>query len=299
MPLVSFAELAAAAKEGGYAVGYFESWSLDSLLAVADAAQAARSPVILGFSGVYLFAPERCVGEPLEAYAAMALAVARGLSVPTCLLFNESPYIERVLQAVDAGFGMVMYSDEALAEAEQVAKVRMVVERAHAAGAAVEAEMAPVAGVDGELTEMPGDARLTDPAGARDFVAATGVDALAVNVGQAHLHGRGLTPLRLDRVAALREAVPVPLALHGASSVPEGDLREAVQRGIRKVNVGSVLKQAYLAALRSACTAVAPDANPYQVLGSGFPEDVLTAGRLAMQGEVERLMAILGSAGRA
>src|SRR5436309_7731408 len=111
MPLVPFRELMQDAERGNYAVGYFECWNLESLLAVADAAEAARSPVILGFSGIYLPHPERAATDPLGPYAAMAAAIAGGLSVPACLLFNESPHRDWVLQAVEAGFDLVMYSD--------------------------------------------------------------------------------------------------------------------------------------------------------------------------------------------
>ena len=91
MPLVDCPGLMAATERGGYAVGYFESWDLGSLLAVADAAESMRSPVILGFSGLYLPHARRPVRDRLEPYAAMGLEVCRGLSVPACLLFNESP----------------------------------------------------------------------------------------------------------------------------------------------------------------------------------------------------------------
>src|SRR6478735_6740931 len=113
MTLVPFNTLMNDAMVGGYAVGYFESWNLESLLAVADAADAVRSPVILGFSGIYLPHPDRRVRDPLAAYAAMALAVGRGLSVPCCLLFNESPHREWVHHAIDLGFQLVMLTDEA------------------------------------------------------------------------------------------------------------------------------------------------------------------------------------------
>jgi len=85
MPLVEFSQIINAADEGEYAVGYFESWSLESLLAVADAAEAVRSPVILGFSGIYLPHPDRLVADPLAAYAAMARAVGEALSIQVVL----------------------------------------------------------------------------------------------------------------------------------------------------------------------------------------------------------------------
>ena len=82
MPLVPFRELMQDAERGNYAVGYFEGWNLESLLAVADAAEATRSPVILGFSGIYLPHPERRVADPLAVYAAMGTEVGRYLTVP-------------------------------------------------------------------------------------------------------------------------------------------------------------------------------------------------------------------------
>src|SRR5438309_1036318 len=123
MPLVSFQDLMTAAKRGRYAVGYFESWNLESLLAVADAAEQMRSPVILGFSGLYVPHPDRHVHDRLEPYAAMGLEVCKSLSVPACLLFNESPHQDWVYRAVDNGFNLVMLSDEELNGAERIAAI--------------------------------------------------------------------------------------------------------------------------------------------------------------------------------
>src|SRR5438309_8095032 len=105
MPLFPFPTLMEDAERGGYAVGYFESWNLESLLAVADAAEAQRSPVIHGFSGIYLPHPGRRAADPLAVVAAMAGEVGRRLSVPCCLLFNESPDLSWVQAACAHGFG--------------------------------------------------------------------------------------------------------------------------------------------------------------------------------------------------
>jgi fructose/tagatose bisphosphate aldolase len=296
MPLVAFRELMDDAARGGYAVGYFESWNLESLLAVADAAEQLRSPVILGFSGLYLPHPGRVVRDALAPYHAMARATAAAMTVPACLLFNESPHQDWVEAALDIGFDLVMFSDEQLDMPARIGRIRALAERAHARGAAVEAEPQALAGVGGDAPDAA-DPRLTDPAVARAFLLATGADALAVNVGQIHAHGR--RSVRLD-LALLREhaALGVPLVLHGASSVAPDDLRAAVAIGVRKINVGSRLKQAFLGALRAACAGLPPTANPYEAIGSGLAGDVLVAGRLAMQREVERFMDIFGSAGR-
>src|SRR5581483_2832193 len=124
MPLVSFSDLMASAERGGYAVGYFESWNLESLLAVADAAEALRSPVILGFSGIYLPHPDRRVRDPLSVYAAMARDVGSNLPVPCCLLFNESPHLDWVQAAIGLGFQLVMYTPECPTVAEAARRVR-------------------------------------------------------------------------------------------------------------------------------------------------------------------------------
>jgi fructose/tagatose bisphosphate aldolase len=299
MPLVTFGDLMERARRGSYAVGYFESWDVESLLAVADAAQALRSPVILGFSGIFLPHPARVAPAPLPAYAALGRAVAEGLSVPCCLLFNESPRFDWVVESARLGFGLVMFTDEGLDAAGQRARVKETVRAVHPLGAAVEAEMGSLPGVGGELTAAPEENPLTDPRQARAFVEETGVDALAVSVGQAHLHGRAELRLAQERVSELARAVSVPLVLHGASSVSRADLAEAIRRGIRKVNVGSVLKRSFFEAVRAACAAVPPGYNPYDVVGSGLAEDVLIAGRLAMRREVEALMGVFGSAGKA
>lgn len=298
MPLVSFHELMADAERHGYAVGYFESWDLASLLAVADAAEATRSPAILGFSGIYLPHAERIVRDPLEACAAMAAAVGQRLTTPCCLLFNESPHVAWVRHALALGFQLVMYTPEADDPAEQIRAVRGLVDEAHARRAAVEGEIAPPPGLAGDLSHATASPA-TETDAARTFVEQTGVDALAVNVGQVHLHGRQLVRLNLERLAELRNAAGVPLVLHGASSVAPDDLTAALRCGVRKINVGSLLKQAFFAALCAACDAGRYHKNPYEIIGSGLAADVLAAGRLAMQAKVEEFMHCFGSAGRA
>jgi fructose/tagatose bisphosphate aldolase len=278
MPKVSFARLMQDAERRGYAVGYFESWNMESLLAVADAAEAARAPVILGWSGISLPRKDRVAPECLSDYAALGKAVCERIQVPACLLFNESPSFDWVEEAVRHGFGMVMFADEELGYDELVAMTRKTCEVAHAAEVAVEGEPHSLPGISGDLLTAPG---------------------VAVNVGQAHLHGRGEVRLDLDRVAQLKRAVTVPLVLHGATSVSRDDLREAVRRGVRKVNVGSALKRACVESMRAALAAAGSDYNPYEVVGSGLANDVMVACRLAVQEVTRGYLELFGSAGKA
>ena len=151
--------------------------------------------------------------------------------------------------------------------------------------------MESLADVAGDLMEdARQEVRPTEFGPARAFVDHTGVDALAVHVGQIHLHGRSPVRLDFDRIKRLAE-LPVPLVLHSATSLWPDDLARTAELGVAKVNVGSRLKQAYFEALRRA-TVEAGDHphNPYEIIGSGLADDVLMSGRLAMQGEVERFM---------
>lgn len=299
MPIVSFNDLITDAQSKQYAVGYFESWNIESLMAVADAAEAVHSPVILGFSGIYLTHPDRIVRENLGAYASLGIEVCRDLSVPTCLIYNESPELGTVLKAIELGFGVVMFSDGTLSFEDQLIQVKKVVEKAHESSVAVEGEILSLPGVGGELAEAPADIHLTKAVQGRAFVEETGVDALAVNIGQSHLHGRKKVHLNFERLIELRKAINIPLVLHGATSVHRPDIVEAIRCGISKINVGSILKQAYFKALRGACEAVNESYNPYEVIGSGFNNDVMVVGRMALQKTVEDLMNLFGSAGKA
>ena len=303
MSRVRFAQLMEAAERGKYAVGYFESWNMESLLAVADAAERVRAPVILGFSGIYLPHPDRVLDEHLSDYAALGIEVCKRLTVPCCLLFNESPDIEWLFEAVDLGFDLVMYTDEDNSPGEQTKRTAELVRRAHNSGASVEGELLPLAGASGGVVDYQGDASreevLTEVESALEFVRDTDVDALAVDIGQIHLHGRRKLDLAIDHLEKLRDALSLPLVLHGASSVAEDSIRAAAAAGIRKINVGSALKRTYFESLKSACNAAAPDYIPYDVVGSLNRGDVNVEARRALQKKVEELMVLFGSAGRA
>ena len=299
MALVPFNDLLAEAERRQYAVGYFESWNLESLQAVADAAEAMRSPVLLGFSGIYLCHSRRQTLEQLAPYAALGSEICRGMSVPTCLVFNECPQFERTLEATQLGFGMVMFSDPSLSSDALEGRMAKLVPAAHRSGIAVEGEPTTVPGVGGELSVLPADKRLTGPRLAQAFVERTGVDALAVNIGQAHLHGRAEVHLDFGRLKELKAAVSVPLVLHGGTSVARHDLQEAIALGIRKINVGSILKRCYFEALRSAIAEKHEDYNPYEVVGSGYEGDILQSGRAAVRKAVESFMGMFGSTAKA
>ncbi len=280
----------------GYALGYFESWNLESLQGVIDAAELARAPVIIGFNGDFLTRPGRLAPERIKWHAALGRAAAETARVPCGLIFNECPRDRFVKQAVTAGFNLVMLSDPGLPYEDYMQRVASLVKFAHQRGVAVEAEMGELpVGSSGEVVAE--HSSLTDPRLVARFVAATAVDLLSVSVGNVHVMTHGEQPLDLERLAEIRRRVELPLGLHGGTGIPAASLKEAIRMGVAKVAYGTYLKQRYLAAVRKALGSGEP--NPHALLGMGGAHDVLVAGRLAVREAVLERIELLGCCGRA
>lgn len=290
MPLTPVPELLHHALVHGYAVGYFESWSIDSLHGVIDAAEQSHASVIIGFNGEFMSQPSRIVHERLSWYGALGRAAAESASVPCGFIFNECSQSEWVSSAVKAGFNLVMpVAAEGESSASYIARVQKVTEYAHRHGVAVEAEL-------GTLPHGESEGQLTDPQAAAAFVAATGIDILAVSVGNVHVLLEGQRDLDLDLLRAISEKVQIPLALHGGTGISGDTLAKAIPLGVAKVNYGTFLKQRYLKAVRKALNS--DQADPHRLLGMGGPEDVMVAGRHAVKEAVIEKMFLLGCCGR-
>lgn len=296
MPLEAIEPMMTRAASEGYAIGYFESWNLESLQGVIDAAEQTASPIILGFNGAFL-AADRSAPERLELYAAVGRAAAESARVPCGLIFNECPKDEWVLRAIGAGFNLVMLADPAASYGEYAARVAAITRAAHAQGVAVEAELGelPYGAIAGGAASEGGMA--TDPAAAADFVAATGVDLLAVSVGNVHIQTSGESELNLTLLEQIHRSVQLPLVLHGGTGIAPGSLRAAIARGVAKVNFGTYLKKRYLNVMRRALGRDSLD--PHQMLGMGGPEDALVAGRAAVRDAVLERIDWLGCRGKA
>jgi ketose-bisphosphate aldolase len=294
MPLTPINELVQNAREHRYAIGYFESWNIESLQGVLDAAEATRSPIIIGFNGEFLSHPDRKQFERLDCYAGLGKAAATSASVPCGLIFNECADDAWVRDAVLTGFNLVMPADPLATDEDYRHRVAALTEFAHRHGVAVEAE---VGRLPSGLAEAPHHRCLTDPELAARFVRDTGIDLLAVSVGNVHVLIKGEQELDLDRLAQICREVAIPLALHGGSGISATSLRKAVALGVTKVNYGTYLKQRYLSAVRAS---VAADLdNPHQLLGMGGDRDVMVAGRLAVRDAVLERIGLLGCCGKA
>jgi len=284
------------ARHGGYAVGYFESWNLESLQGVVDAAEATRSPVFLGFNGEFLTHADRTAPEQIPWYASLALAAAESATVPCAVIFNECAQDDAVRLAIDAGFNLVMPDDPAASYDDSVRRIAELTRYAHEHGVAVEAGMGDLpCGASGSVEET--GSSMTDPDMAAAFVEQTGIDLLAISVGNVHILLDGARGLDLDRLSEIASRVGVPLDLHGGTGISSDALKDAISIGVAKVCYGTYIKQNYLATMRAALNSEQPD--PHRLLGMGGDEDILVACRKSVCDSVLERIESLGCCGKA
>jgi fructose/tagatose bisphosphate aldolase len=274
------------ARHHDYAVGYFESWSLESVQGVIDAAEATRSPVIIGFNGEWLAERDGASIQELRLYAALGRAAATESDVPVGFIFNECPNDEWVEQAIGAGFNLVMPADAEAPLDDYTRRVKRLTGLAHSRQVAVEADF--------EGDDLDTDAYAE---GAARFVAETGVDLLAVSVGNEEIKLQGRAPLDLARLEAVGRRIDVPLVLHGGTGIEDESIRAAIHLGVRKINYGTYMKQKYLQVIRGALTTDEP--NPHALLGDGGKSDLIVVGRRVVKDAVLERIELLGCCGKA
>lgn len=212
-----------------YAVGLFNTTDSDMLQAVIEAAEECRSPVIIGTAEVLL-----PYGE-LALIAPSVIAAAKRATVPVVVHYDHGLTFDRCMEALRLGFSSVMFDGSAGDPEKNAADTREIVKIAHAFGATVEGEIGHVGQAsdgDEEATD-----RYTTPQEAQEYLAATGVDALAIAIGTAHGAYKTKPKLDLDRLAEISAAVDTPLVLHGGSGLSDDDFRNAIAGGIAKVNI--------------------------------------------------------------
>lgn len=241
MPLSDLSTLAQqrAAEHAG--LGAFNVIHLEHAATFVAAAERAGQPVVLQVS-------QNAVAYhgSFEPIGAGVLAVARAAGVSVVAHLDHADDVALVHEAIELGFTSVMYDGSKLSFEQNVATTAEVVAHAHARGVSVEAELGEVGGKDG--VHAPGVR--TQPAEAAQFVAATGVDLLAVAVGSSHAMTTRDAQLDTALIAELAAAVPVPLVLHGSSGVSDDGMRAAINAGMTKINVSTHLNKVFTAAVR-------------------------------------------------
>jgi fructose-bisphosphate aldolase, class II len=274
MTLVRLTEVLAPAAASGTGLGAFNVFSIEHAEALTAAAETAGTPVVLQISQNAV----RYHGA-LAPIALATLALARSGAVPMVVHLDHATDTSLIDQAIELGFGSVMFDASSMPYAENVAATAAIVRRCHDRGVDVEAELGEVGGKDG--VHDPG-AR-TQPEEAQAFVEATGVDALAVAVGTSHAMTERHVALDLELIRELRSAVPVPLVLHGSSGVPDEELVRAVHAGMTKINIATHLNQVFTNSVRSSLAVNPTMVDSRKYLGPARDAVAVEAARLLRQ----------------
>ncbi len=250
MPLISLAEGLKHARVHQYALGAFNVLDTHFLRALFAAAKQQRSPFIINIAEVHFkYLSLDTLVEAVKYEAARH-------NIPVVLNLDHGLHFEAVVQALRLGFTSVMFDGSTLDYEENVRQTREVVKMCHAVGVSVEGELGAVGGDEGgALYGHADEAFFTDPQKARDFVDRTGIDALAVAIGNAHGKYKGEPKLDFTRLEAIRQQTALPLVLHGGSGISDADFRRAISLGIHKINFYTGMSQAALAAVDKSMTA--------------------------------------------
>jgi ketose-bisphosphate aldolase len=294
MALKKLSELLKKAQNNGYAVGYFESWDTYSMEAVVEAAEEENAPVVVGFGGVTMNQDwlEKFAIRPFGAYGRV---MAESTKVPTAFILNEVKRLSDVEMGIGAGYNTVMLDSCNLPDDENIAVTKKVVEMAKPYGIEVQAEF-------GRLPNFGEDAAgvLTDPEKAVNFVKETGVDFLAVSIGNVHLQTEGESNIDIDRLKAIHDKVDVPLVIHGGTGFPDDKVREVIKTGVSLFHFGTLMKKAFFEVTKGSVNSVGHGTVDYQVtVGSRKPAEMLIPAKNAIKEIVKKYMRLYGASGKA
>jgi len=231
MGLVNTVDILEHAEKYSYAVGAFNVINLDFLNGILEAAEAMKSPVIINIAQVHF--PYVNIEQITPAVKYMA----ENACIPVVLNLDHGVTLEVVVRALRCGFSAIMYDASKKPIDKNIDETRLVVKMAHSVGVSVEAELGQVVGAEGgKKTAKAKREFFTDPDDAERFVNETGIDALAVSVGNVHGFYEGEPELDFELIKELKNRTGIPLVLHGGSGISDDDFRRAVKLGIRKIN---------------------------------------------------------------
>ena len=233
--LVNMNEMLKAAKNGKYAVGLFNAVNMELARGIIEAAEETGSPLIIGTAEIFF------PYGPLEDVSYFLIPMAKRAKVPVVVHLDHGLTRESCIKALELGFTSIMYDCSTDPYDVNVSKVKEMAEIAHSYGATIEGELGHVGDNEGSAEAVPADSDpsiyFTDPAMAKDYVDKTGVDALAIAVGNAHGAYKLPPKLDFDRIKTIAGTVDVPLVLHGGSGLTDDDFKRAINEGISKVNI--------------------------------------------------------------
>jgi fructose-bisphosphate aldolase class II len=238
MPLVTTQAMLKAALDGRFAVGAFNANNMEMVQAIVEAATEERAPVILQVSQGAI----RYAGMPFA--AGLVKIAAANTDIPVALHLDHGTDFDQNVRCLREGFTSLMYDGSSLPLEENIAISKRVCAIAHICGIPVETELGKV--LQRGVTPEEVQEAMAKPEDAKRFIQETGADSLAVAIGSIHALLSQTAELDIERLKAIRQAIPeIPLVLHGSSGVKEDSVAEAIEHGICKVNVATYLSQAF------------------------------------------------------
>jgi ketose-bisphosphate aldolase len=283
--------------KGNYAVGYFESWDSYSFEAILETAEEEKSPIIMGF-GATMLEDNWLDKNGIEFLAASGRALIKDAKVPVAFLLNETHTLEQAIRGVEAGFNTVMIDSHRWEVDKAKREVKALVDIAHKNNVEVEAEFGSLPDyLGGEIVDAK--SYMTDPAEAKKFVEETGIDCLAVAIGNVHLLTKGSANIDIQRLKDIRSQVSLPIAIHGGTGFPDNQIKEAIANGVAKFNVGTRLKTDYLKSVKEYVTSLDDNCFVHDIVGSHKKSDFLEVGKDSIKANARKFIKLYGSGGMA
>lgn len=297
MTLHSLSSILNNAIKGNYAVGYFESWDSYSFEAILETAEEEKSPIIMGF-GATMLEDNWLDKNGIEFLAASGRALIKDAKVPVAFLLNETHTLEQAIRGVEAGFNTVMIDSHRWEVDKAKREVKALVDIAHKNNVEVEAEFGSLPDyLGGEIVDAK--SYMTDPAEAKKFVEETGIDCLAVAIGNVHLLTKGSANIDIQRLKDIRSQVSLPIAIHGGTGFPDNQIKEAIANGVAKFNVGTRLKTDYLKSVKEYVTSLDDNCFVHDIVGSHKKSDFLEVGKDSIKANARKFIKLYGSRGMA
>ena len=242
--LVNMRDLLSDAQKGNYAVGSFSVANMEMVLGVIKAAEELNAPIILQIAEV------RLKQSPLEIIGPLMVAAAKNAKVPVAVHFDHGKTIEKITQALDIGFTSVMFDGSHLPLDENIEFTKKIIEIARKYEASVEAEIGCVGGSEDGSEDIA--INCTKPEDAVKFENETGVDALAIAIGNAHGNYKSTPKLRFDILSEVEQKTHTPLVLHGGTGISPDDFVRCSKTGIKKINIATATFDRVEQSVRSA-----------------------------------------------
>lgn len=286
MTLVSSNGILSEAYKEGYMILGCDGWNLESVQAIVDGAEETRSPIILQIWAGELDYPG------LKYWAAIAEVAASEATVPVAIHLDHGKDIQSIARCIQAGFTSVHVTPSSLIPAEeQAAFVKRIVDIAHLLGVSVEADMGPHPYAGQKNSERDS---MTEPEKAAQFVRATGIDSLAVSIGNVGGLLESKAKLDMNRLRDIKRLVKVPLVLHGGTGVPEDSYGALAELGVAKINLASVLWDTMTRSIREASRTEVSSPGPFDF----HPKNMLEIAKREVRRVVEHKIMLCGSGGR-